>query len=81
MYLKAVHRWAFYQLFECVTYKAELEGLVVKQVRLTRVSVARSLDSPTRTNRPSQNGQNMFGYPKRGSDVRAGNNAAKNIGL
>jgi len=29
---KAVHKWAFHRLFEYVTYKAESEGIVVKQI-------------------------------------------------
>ena len=29
---KAVHKWAFHRLYEYVTYKAESEGLVVRQI-------------------------------------------------
>ncbi len=46
---KAVHKWAFHRLYEYVTYKAESEGLELKQIiQRTRASVARSVGSLTR---------------------------------
>nr|WP_309242255.1 transposase [Halocatena marina] len=79
---EAVHKWAFHRLFEYVTYKAESEGLIVKQInpaytsqRCSKCGFAHEDD------RPHKNGQGEFGCLKRGYNVHADYNAAKNIGL
>ena len=79
---KAVHKWAFHRLFEYVTYKAESEGLVVKQINPAYTSQRCSKCGFTHEdNRPHTNGQNEFGCLKCGYDVHADYNAAKNIGM
>jgi IS605 OrfB family transposase len=81
-YAKAVHKWAFHRLFEYVTYKAESEGLVVKQINPAYTSQRCSKCGFTHEdNRPHTNGQDEFGCLKCGYDVHADYNAAKNIGL
>jgi len=79
---KAVHKWAFHRLFEYVTYKAESEGLVVKQINPAYTSQRCSKCGFTHEdNRPHNNGQDEFECLKCGYDVHADYNAAKNIGL
>jgi len=79
---KAVHKWAFHCLFEYVTYKAESEVLVVKQINPAYTSQRCSKCGFTHeVNRPPNNGQDEFGCLKCGCDVHADYNAAKNIGL
>jgi len=79
---KAVHKWAFHRLFEYVTYKAGLEGLVVTQINPAYTSQRCSKCGFTHEdNRPHNNGQDEFDCLKCGYDVHADYNAAKNIGL
>jgi len=79
---KAVHKWAFHRLYEYVTYKAESEGLVVRQINPAYTSQRCSKCGFTHEdNRPHNNGQDEFGCLKCGYDVHADYNAAKNIGL
>jgi putative transposase len=79
---KAVHKWAFHRLFEYVTYKAESEGIVVKQINPAYTSQRCSKCGFTHEdNRPHNTGQDEFGCLKCGYDVHADYNAAKNIGL
>ncbi|WP_050033367.1 RNA-guided endonuclease InsQ/TnpB family protein [Halorubrum halophilum] len=79
---KAVHKWAFHRLYEYVTYKAESEGLEVTQINPAYTSQRCSKCGFTHEdNRPTQNGQDVFGCLKCGYDVHADYNAAKNIGL
>ncbi|WP_207592614.1 RNA-guided endonuclease TnpB family protein [Halomontanus rarus] len=79
---KAVHKWAFDRLVEYVTYKAESEGLVVKQINPAYTSQRCSKCGFTHeNNRPHNNGQDEFECLKCGYDVHADYNAAKNIGL
>ncbi len=79
---KAVRKWAFHRLFECVTCKAESEGLVVKQINPAYTSQRCSKCGFTHEdNRPHNNGQDEFECLKCGYDVHADYNAAKNIGL
>jgi len=79
---KAVHKWAFHRLCEYVTYKAESEGLVVRQINPAYTSQRCSKCGFTHEdNRPHNNGQDEFGCLKCGYDVHADYNAAKNIGL
>ena len=78
----AVHKWAFHRLFEYVTYKAESEGLVVKQINPAYTSQRCSKCGFTHEdNRLHNNGQDEFECLKCGYDVHADYNAAKNIGL
>ncbi len=79
---KAVHKWAFHRLYEYVTYKAESEGLEVKQINPAYTSRRCSKCGFTHEyNRPHNNGQDEFECLKCGYDVHADYNAAKNIGL
>jgi len=79
---KAVHKWAFHRLYEYVTYKAESEGLEVKQINPAYTSQRCSKCGFTHEdNRPHNNGQDKFGCLKCGYEVHADYNAAKNIGL
>jgi IS605 OrfB family transposase len=79
---KAVHKWAFHRLSGYVTYKAESEGLVVKQINPAYTSQRCSKCGFTHEdNRPHTNGQDEFGCLKCGYDVHADYNAAKNIGV
>ena len=79
---KAVHKWAFHRLYGYVTYKAESEGLVVKQINPAYTSLRCSKCGFThKDNRPHNNDQDEFGCLKCGYDVHADYNAAKNIGL
>ncbi|ELZ66402.1 transposase, IS605 OrfB family protein [Haloferax prahovense DSM 18310] len=79
---KAVHKWVFHRLFEYVTYKAESEGLVVKQINPAYTSQRCSKCGFThKDNRPRKRGQDEFSCLKCGYDVHADYNAAKNIGL
>jgi len=81
-YAKAVHKWAFHRLYEYVTYKAESEGLVVRQINPAYTSQRCSKCGFTHEdNRPHNNGQDEFGCLKCGYDIHADYNAAKNIGL
>ncbi|ELZ29943.1 transposase, IS605 OrfB family protein [Halogeometricum pallidum JCM 14848] len=81
-YAKAVHKWAFHRLFEYVTYKADSEGLVVKQINPAYTSQRCSKCGFTHEdNRPHNNRQDEFGCLKCGYDIHADYNAAKNIGL
>ncbi|MCL9814549.1 RNA-guided endonuclease InsQ/TnpB family protein [Natranaeroarchaeum aerophilus] len=79
---KAVHKWAFHRLYEYVTYKAESDGLVVKQINPAYTSQRCSKCGFTHEdNRPHNNGQDEFECLKCGYDIHADYNAAKNIGL
>jgi IS605 OrfB family transposase len=81
-YAKAVHKWGFHRLYEYVTYKAESEGLVVRQINPAYTSQRCSKCGFTHEdNRPHNNGQDEFGCLKCGYDIHADYNAAKNIGL
>ncbi|SEP29366.1 transposase, IS605 OrfB family, central region [Halogranum amylolyticum] len=81
-YAKAVHKWAFHRLYEYVTYKAESEGLVVKQINPAYTSQRCSKCGFTHEdNRLHTNGQDEFDCLTCGYDVYADYNAAKNIGL
>jgi IS605 OrfB family transposase len=78
----AVHKWAFHHLFEYITYKAESEGLIVKQINPAYTSQRCSKCGFTHEdNRPIQNGQAEFGCLNCGYEIHADYNAAKNIGL
>nr|WP_228434394.1 transposase [Natrarchaeobaculum aegyptiacum] len=79
---KAVHKWAFYRLYEYVTYKSESEGLVVKQTYPAYTSQRCSKCGFTHEdNRPNDNSQDEFECLKCGYNIHADYNAAKNIGL
>ena len=69
-------------MYEYVTYKAESEGLVVKQINPAYTSQGCSKCGFThQNNRPTQNGQDEFECLRYGYEVHTDYNAAKNIGL
>jgi len=73
------HRWAFRTLYEQVEYKAEAEGISVKQVGSAYTSKRCAECGLTADeNRPARND---FQCMKCGSEANADYNAAKNIGL
>ncbi len=73
------HRWAFRTLYEQVVYKAEAEGIAVKQVgsahTSTRCAECGFTASENRSNR------NDFRCLNCGAEANADYNAAKNIGM
>ena len=73
------HRWAFRTLYEQVGYKAEAEGISVKQVGSAYTSKRCAVCGFTADgNRPARND---FQCQSCGSEANADYNAAKNIGL
>jgi IS605 OrfB family transposase len=73
------HKWAFRTLYEQVEYKAEAEGISVKQVGSAYTSKrCAECGCTTDENRPTRND---FQCVKCGSEANADYNAAKNIGL
>ena len=73
------HKWAFRTLYEQVEYKAEAEGIAVKQVGSAYTSKRCSECGFTvDENRPTRS---KFYCVKCGSEANADYNAAKNIGL
>jgi len=76
---KAVHKWAFHRLYEYVTYKAESEVLVVKQINPAYTSQRCSKCGFTHEdNRPNDNGQDEFECLKCGYDIHADYSAPVN---
>jgi IS605 OrfB family transposase len=76
---KAFHGWAFKQLYEYVSYKAEAYGIVTEQINPAYTSQRCSKCGTTlQENRTSQEG---FCCQKCGYAVHADYNAAKNIGM
>jgi putative transposase len=76
---KRFHTWAFHQLFECVSYKAEPFGIDTVEVNPAYTSQRCSKCGHTaRNNRPSQAD---FSCAKCGYTLHADYNAAKNVGL
>ena len=76
---RAFHAWAFKQLFEYVSYKAEAYGIVTEQINPAYTSQRCSKCGTTlRENRTSQD---RFCCQKCGYAVHADYNAAKNIGM
>jgi IS605 OrfB family transposase len=73
------HRWAFRTLYEQVEYKAEAEGILVKQVSSAYTSKrCAECGFTAGENRPARND---FRCQKCESEANADYNAAKNIGL
>ncbi|MXR40750.1 IS200/IS605 family element transposase accessory protein TnpB [Halobaculum sp. WSA2] len=73
------HKWAFRTLDEQVEYKAEAEGISVKQVRPAYTS-KRCAECGFTTDENRQT-RNCFRCVKCGSEANADYNAAKNIGM
>ncbi|MFC7130081.1 RNA-guided endonuclease InsQ/TnpB family protein [Haloferax chudinovii] len=73
------HKWAFRTLYEQVEYKAESEGIAVKQVGSAYTSKrCAECGFTADENRPTRND---FQCVKCGSEANADYNAAKNIGM
>jgi putative transposase len=73
------HKWAFRTLYEQVEYKAESEGIAVKQVGAAYTSKrCAECGFTADENRPTRND---FQCVKCGSEANADYNAAKNIGM
>jgi len=73
------HKWAFRTLYEQVEYKAEAEGIAVKQVGSAHTSTRCAECGFTASeNRPDRND---FRCVNCGSEANADYNAAKNIGM
>nr|WP_233752243.1 MULTISPECIES: transposase [Halostella] len=76
---KKFQNWAFHRLYEYVSYKAETEGIEVRQVDPAYTSKRCSrCGSISDGNRPSQA---KFSCQECGYQVQADYNAAKNIGI